>query len=112
MTDVYFSSFEQKCVLCQRWQNHRIISSTSQIDIHNHYTCICKVIDNGSVCCYLGFNTLIQDEPDLAVYLVEKIRGSNIFLNLSAISPSILSDDEIELTNRCEVVRQKSIRGC
>ena len=102
---MYFSTFEQKCNLCHRWQSHKIISSETELTLQNHHTCICNLMDYGGVCCVFGYNTLLQDEKELMKYMPYSPRGSNLFLNLCMISPCIASDDEIELIHQCEVAR-------
>ena len=84
---MYFSTFEQKCNLCQQWLSHNIISSETQLDSQNHHTCICNLLDHGGVCCVSGYITLLSHEKELMMYLSQPPRGSNLFLNLSMISP-------------------------
>ena len=103
--DMYFYTFEQKCQLCQRWQCHKIISSETELNLLNHHTCICNLINHGGVCCAFGYKTLLSDEKELLTYLPYSPRGSNLFLNLSMISPCIVSDDEIELVQDCKLAR-------
>ena len=100
---MYFSTFEQKCNLCQRWLSHNIISSETQLDLQNHQTCICNLLDHGGVCCVSGYTALLSHEKELLIYLPQSPRGSNLFLNLNMISPSIASDDEIQLVQQCEL---------
>ena len=107
---MHFSTFEQKCNLCQRWQSHKIISSETKLIIQNHHTCICNLMDYGGVCCVFGYITLLQDEEELMMYLPQSPRGSNLFLNLNMISPCIASDDEIELIYQCKVSRLKLLQ--
>ena len=102
---MYFSTFEQKCNICQRWISHNIISSETQLDIQNHLTCICNLLDHGGVCCVSGYTTLLSQEKELLMYLPQSLRGRNVFLNLSMISPCIASDDEIKLVQQCELAR-------
>ena len=102
---MYFSTFEQKCDICQRWLSHNIISSETQLDLQNHHTCICNLLDHGGVCCVFGYNMLLSHEKELMAYLPQSPRGSNLFLNLSMISPCIASDDEIRLVQQCELAR-------
>ena len=102
---MYFSTFEQKCNLCQQWLSHNIISSETQLDSQNHHTCICNLLDHGGVCCVSGYITLLSHEKELMMYLSQSPRGSNLFLNLSMISLCITSDDEIQLVQQCEDAR-------
>ena len=102
---MYFSTFEQKCILCQRWQSHIIISSKTELDLQKHNTCICNLMDYGTVCCYIGYKTLINDEKDLLMYTPPSPKGSNFFLNLYGISPCFMPDDEIELVHQCKILR-------
>ena len=102
---MYFSTFEQKCSLYQRWQSHKILSSETELNLQNHHTCICNLMDHGGVCCTFGHKKLISDEKELLMYLPHSPKGSNLFLNLSMISPCIASDDEIELVHQCKISR-------
>ena len=102
---MYFSTFEQKCNLCQRWLSHNIISSETQLDLQHHHTCICSLLDRGGICCVSGYNALLTQEKELLMYLTQSPRGSNLFLNLSMISTCIASDDEIRLVQQCELAR-------
>ena len=103
-TDMHFSTFEQKCKLCQRWQCHKIISSETELNLLNHHTCICNLMDYGGVCCAFGYKTLLSEENELLTYLPHFPRGSNLFLNLNMISPCIASDEEMELVQQCKLV--------
>ena len=78
--DMYFYTFEQKCQLCQRWQCHKIISSETELNLLNHHTCICNLINHGGVCCAFGYKKLLSDEKELLTYLPYSPRGSNLFL--------------------------------
>ena len=108
-TDMYFSTFEQKCKLCQRWQCHEVISSKTDLNLLNHSTCICNLINYGGVCCVFGYKTLLSDEKELITYLGEP-KGSNLYINLTTISPCIASDNEIELVNKCKTERIKLLQ--
>ena len=107
---MHFSTFEQKCKLCQRWQCHKIISSETELNLLNHYTCICNLMDHGGVCCVFGYKTLLSDEKELLPYLPYSPKGSNLFINLSMISPCIASDDEIELVHQCKIARMDMLQ--
>ena len=60
----YFTTFDSKCEICQRWRNHlQTLESTK------HVTCICFVLNYDSICCIKGFEYLIRNEPELSQYI-------------------------------------------
>ena len=68
--DIFFSTSEQKCQLCFRWIVHEVIGSISELCTENHCTCICGLLNYGTVCCLRGYMTLLQEENEL-LYIVD-----------------------------------------
>ena len=75
--DIFFSTSEQKCQLCFRWIVHEVIGSISELCTENHCTCICGLLNYGTVCCLRGYMTLLQEENELLYIVDVDPKGSN-----------------------------------
>ena len=94
--DIFFSTSEQKCQLCFRWIVHEVIGSISELCNENHCTCICGLLNYGTVCCLRGYMTLLQEENDLLYIADVDPKGSNFHRILYSQKQEIPSQSEME----------------
>jgi hypothetical protein len=108
--DIFFSTSEQKCQLCFRWIVHEVIGSISELSTENHCTCICGLLNYGTVCCLRGYMTLLQEENELLYIVDVDPKGSNFHRILYSQKQEIPSQREIELIQNCHLEREQLLK--
>ena len=100
----FFTTFEMKCTDCNNWKIHQILSSTSTIDLQHHPTCICDLLNFGTVCCTDGLVWLLEFEPEL-VWKIQSIPAlSTISMLLKKCSNQGHNDDDDETHLKCKSI--------
>ena len=78
--EYYFSTFNQKCEVCNNWITHGICSSNEEkiSDEERHLSCCCFLLQFHSICCCRGFEHLIHQKPQLLKKITDIPRHDNL----------------------------------
>ena len=100
----YFTTFDSKCELCKRWRNHiQTLISTK------HITCICFVLNYNSICCVQGFESLMDEEPELSQYInIPNITNLSKMLFIS-YKDHFLNIEKEEISKQCRSILNKKL---
>ncbi len=99
----FFTTFEMKCPDCNNWKIHQVLSSTSTIDLKEHPTCSCDLLNFGTVCCTDGLVWLLEIEPEL-VWKIQSIPTLSTISMLLKKCSNQGQDDDDEIYLKCKSI--------
>ena len=103
----FFTTFEKKCDDCKNWKIHQVLSSMTAFEQNSHLTCICDLLNYGTVCCSQGFRSLLKKQLDL----VTKIQSPPMLSTLSMLlrqHSSVIDEACDEVFLECKEILQSA----
>ena len=103
--ELFFTTLESKCINCNYWKIHHVLSSSTEFVKDTHATCICDLLSYSTVCCPEGFRLLLKKKPDLAMRIEAPPMLSTLSMLLKQNS-SVNDDTNEEVFSECKKILQ------
>lgn len=96
-----------QCIECSFTQLHY----QSTLEIKQHKTCLCKLIQDCCICCLSGYETLLIDIPVISIYLPQPVFFYHEISNAKTLETNIISrshDDNVSFLTTVGSIRNKA----
>lgn len=96
-----------QCTACSFTQVHY----QTAMEIKQHKTCLCKLIQDSCICCLSGYETLLIDIPVVSIYLPQPVFFHHEISNAISTKSNIITrshDDNISFITAVESIRNRA----
>lgn len=96
-----------QCTACSFTQLHY----QTTLEIKQHKTCLCKLIQDLCICCLTGYETLLMEIPVVSIFLPQPVFFHHEICNAKTMKSNIISrshDDNISFLTAVESIRNKA----